>query len=69
MADSAFAARNRSLMHERNPYREQPPDFAQLARRYPDFARFVHGRSDGRVQLDWSDPQVCNATASGPYVS
>ena len=46
-------------MHPRNPYKDQPPDFAQLAHLYPDFARYTRNRSDGTAQLDWSDPQVC----------
>ena len=56
---SALQERNRALMHARNPYRERPPDFALLARLYPDFARHIGSRSsDGTVQLNWADPQV-----------
>lgn len=48
----SLAARNRALMHPRNRYKN-PPDIAQLARRYPSLREFTAGNS-----VDWSNPQT-----------
>ena len=43
-------------MHPRNPYKETPPDFAALAARDQDFARFVRPSARGQgMHIDWSD--------------
>ena len=40
-------------MHARNPYRDKPPDFRELARLYPEFAAHIH-----KGKLNFDDPDA-----------
>ncbi|KAK4284838.1 hypothetical protein QN277_001618 [Acacia crassicarpa] len=45
----------RSTIHPRNKYSENPPDFSQLASLYPSFQPYVFYSPDGRPNIDWTD--------------
>jgi hypothetical protein len=47
-----------SSLHERNPYRNNPPDFCALAASYEEFAPFVHLTSSGIAAVDWRKPEA-----------
>lgn len=38
------------LMHPRNPYKEKPPDFAEFAKKYPEFRKFCKIELSGKVK-------------------
>ncbi|EFP09399.1 hypothetical protein GCK72_009596 [Caenorhabditis remanei] len=40
-------------MHPRNPYKNKPPDFKALAIEYPEFRKFCHYVSNGKVLFDF----------------
>lgn len=42
-------------MHPRNPYKNKPPDFKALALEYPEFRKFCHYVSNGKVMLDFKE--------------
>uniref|UniRef100_A0A2D4NEX4 U6 small nuclear RNA (adenine-(43)-N(6))-methyltransferase n=2 Tax=Micrurus spixii TaxID=129469 RepID=A0A2D4NEX4_9SAUR len=48
-------------MHERNRYKNNPPDFAFLASKYPEFKQHVQINLLGRVSLNFKDPQAVRA--------
>ncbi|KAL3533916.1 hypothetical protein ACH5RR_007437 [Cinchona calisaya] len=46
----------RSTIHPRNKYSENPPDFGALATLYPSFKPYVfYSSRDGRPRIDWTD--------------
>eukprot|EP01083_Nonionella_stella_P289112 983932_1 len=47
---------NNERMHPRNPYRSNPPNFAALAKKYPEFAKYVSIDKMGSGHIDWKDP-------------
>lgn len=58
----ALSTNNNSKMHERNLYKDNPPDFAQLANLYPSFAKHVVWKN-GQPTLDWNNPDsICELT-------
>nr|XP_011727179.1 U6 small nuclear RNA (adenine-(43)-N(6))-methyltransferase [Macaca nemestrina] len=48
-------------MHARNRYKDKPPDFAYLASKYPDFKQHVQINLNGRVSLNFKDPEAVRA--------
>lgn len=40
-------------MHPRNKYADAPPDFDQLAAKYPSFAPYVYHTAAGRPNIEW----------------
>nr|XP_026244730.1 U6 small nuclear RNA (adenine-(43)-N(6))-methyltransferase [Urocitellus parryii] len=48
-------------MHERNRYKDIPPDFAYLASKYPDFKQHVQINLNGRVSVNFKDPEAVRA--------
>ncbi|XP_022451184.1 RNA N6-adenosine-methyltransferase METTL16 isoform X1 [Delphinapterus leucas] len=48
-------------MHARNRYKDKPPDFAYLASKYPDFQQHVQINLNGRVSLNFKDPEAVRA--------
>jgi 23S rRNA A1618 N6-methylase RlmF len=53
-----LAERSAMLMHPRNPYKSNPPDFAALARFDPAFAAHVRPGAGGSAQIDWGSPEA-----------
>jgi 23S rRNA A1618 N6-methylase RlmF len=49
--------------HEKNPYKNRPPDFAKLAAKYPDLlGHFVRtNKTTGRGSLDFTDMEAAKA--------
>ncbi|GAQ86083.1 hypothetical protein KFL_002700020 [Klebsormidium nitens] len=45
----------RKQMHPRNKYADAPPDFDQLAAKYPSFAPYVYHSAAGRPNIEWTD--------------
>ncbi|RKP37223.1 ribosomal RNA large subunit methyltransferase F-like protein [Dimargaris cristalligena] len=45
-----------SRLHRRNRYRAHPPNFTDLATRYPEFAQRTRISSSGRATIDFQDP-------------
>ncbi|KAI8505155.1 Methyltransferase-like protein 16 [Branchiostoma belcheri] len=46
-------------MHPRNKYKNNPPDFATLAKKYPDFAQYVtYNKSETRGFINFKDPEA-----------
>ncbi|XP_022860139.1 U6 small nuclear RNA (adenine-(43)-N(6))-methyltransferase isoform X1 [Olea europaea var. sylvestris] len=45
----------RRVIHPRNKYSENPPDFGLLASLYPSFEPYVFYSLDGRPRIDWTD--------------
>lgn len=43
----------RKQMHPRNKYADAPPDFDQLATKYPSFAPYVYHTAAGRPNIEW----------------
>lgn len=43
----------RKHMHPRNKYAEAPPDFDELAAKYPSFAPYVYHNAGGRPNIEW----------------
>lgn len=43
------------IIHPRNKYSDNPPDFGLLASLYPSFQPFVFYSRDGRPRIDWTD--------------
>nr|KAF6457466.1 methyltransferase like 16 [Rousettus aegyptiacus] len=48
-------------MHARNRYKDKPPDFAYLASKYPEFKQHVQINLNGRVSLNFKDPEAVRA--------
>ncbi|ETE69825.1 Methyltransferase-like protein 16 [Ophiophagus hannah] len=48
-------------MHERNRYKNKPPDFAFLASKYPEFKQHVQINLSGGVSVNFKDPQAVRA--------
>ncbi|XP_077336622.1 RNA N(6)-adenosine-methyltransferase METTL16 isoform X2 [Lithobates pipiens] len=48
-------------MHPRNRYKDQPPNFAHLASKYPEFQKHVSVSLSGRVSLNFKDPEAVRA--------
>ncbi|XP_059127160.1 RNA N6-adenosine-methyltransferase METTL16 isoform X2 [Peromyscus eremicus] len=48
-------------MHARNRYKDKPPDFAYLASKYPDFKQHIQINLNGRVSLNFKDPEAVRA--------
>ena len=48
-------------MHPRNPYKNQKPNFKQLAIKYPEFREKVTQNLSGKVILDFKDPEALRA--------
>ncbi|KAL6078541.1 hypothetical protein STEG23_011110 [Scotinomys teguina] len=48
-------------MHVRNRYKDKPPDFAYLASKYPDFKQHIQINLNGRVSLNFKDPEAVRA--------
>ncbi|KAM4843472.1 RNA N(6)-adenosine-methyltransferase METTL16 [Thomomys bottae] len=48
-------------MHARNRYKDKPPDFAYLASKYPHFKQHVQMNLNGRVSLNFKDPEAVRA--------
>uniref|UniRef100_A0A7N9D4J7 U6 small nuclear RNA (adenine-(43)-N(6))-methyltransferase n=1 Tax=Macaca fascicularis TaxID=9541 RepID=A0A7N9D4J7_MACFA len=48
-------------MHARNRYKDKPPDFAYLASKYSDFKQHVQINLNGRVSLNFKDPEAVRA--------
>lgn len=48
-------------MHPRNRYKDQPPNFAHLASKYPEFKKHVSVSLSGRVSLNFKDPEAVRA--------
>ncbi|XP_070572301.1 RNA N(6)-adenosine-methyltransferase mettl16-like [Ptychodera flava] len=49
------------FMHSRNRYKDTPPDFAQLAAKYPSFKEHVTINLNGKVCLDFKNPEALRA--------
>uniref|UniRef100_A0A8D2GWT1 METTL16 n=1 Tax=Urocitellus parryii TaxID=9999 RepID=A0A8D2GWT1_UROPR len=49
------------LMHERNKYKDIPPDFAYLTSKYPDFKQHVQINLNARVSVNFKDPEAVRA--------
>ena len=47
-------------MHPRNPYRT-PPSFKKLATVYPEFRKFCTYSLEGKVHLDFKNPDAIRA--------
>ena len=47
-----------AYMHEENPYKDNPPDFASIAQSYPEIRPFIGKNSDGTVYYKWSEPNA-----------
>ncbi|KAL2460068.1 methyltransferase [Abeliophyllum distichum] len=45
----------RPVIHPRNKYSENPPDFGLLASLHPSFEPYVFYSHDGRPKIDWTD--------------
>ncbi|CAH1230766.1 METTL16 [Branchiostoma lanceolatum] len=46
-------------MHPRNKYKNNPPDFATLAKKYPDFAQYVtYNKSETRGFINFKEPEA-----------
>ncbi|SAL97047.1 hypothetical protein [Absidia glauca] len=45
-------------MHPRNMYKDNPPNFNDLARLYPSFRPFVHGSDDDRPFIDFKNAEA-----------
>jgi methyltransferase len=41
------------FMHPKNPYKEKPPDFKNLALKYPEFAKCIFQDLKGKIHLDY----------------
>lgn len=49
-------------MHPRNPFYQNPPDFAQLSIDYPEFAKYCHKiDSSNRVAIDFKNVESLRA--------
>lgn len=49
-------------MHPRNPFYATPPDFAQLARTYPEFSKYCQSNDDrGVVSVDFKNAESLRA--------
>ncbi|XP_075052864.1 RNA N(6)-adenosine-methyltransferase METTL16 [Mixophyes fleayi] len=48
-------------MHPRNRYKDNPPDFAYLASKYPEFKQHVNVNLSGRVSLNFKYPEAVRA--------
>ncbi|XP_077996061.1 RNA N(6)-adenosine-methyltransferase mettl16-like [Glandiceps talaboti] len=49
------------FMHPRNRYKSSPPDFAKLAADYPSFREHVEMNLNGKVTLDFKNPEALRA--------
>ncbi|KAK9711814.1 hypothetical protein K7432_007565 [Basidiobolus ranarum] len=49
-------------LHERNVYRQKPPNFAKLAERYPEFGKYVNV-NQGIGKIDFKDPEAVRQLA------
>jgi hypothetical protein len=50
------------FMHTRNPFYNNPPDYAQLAETYPEFAKFCQSVGNtNKFKLDYTDPEALRA--------
>ena len=43
------------LIHDENPYKDNPPDFAELAKDYPEIRPYIIDCSDGKKTMRWND--------------
>lgn len=57
----AFEMALSKSMHARNRYKDKPPDFAYLASKYPDFKQHIQINLNGRVSLNFKDPEAVRA--------
>lgn len=48
----------KEYMHIRNQYRTNPPDFKQLAEKYPELKSFLIEKRNGGVTLDFRDSKA-----------
>jgi len=44
-------------MHPRNPY-QVPPDFKELAIKYPEFRKYAQQKLSGKIEIDFKDPEA-----------
>uniref|UniRef100_A0A7E5A0C7 U6 small nuclear RNA (adenine-(43)-N(6))-methyltransferase n=1 Tax=Panagrellus redivivus TaxID=6233 RepID=A0A7E5A0C7_PANRE len=51
-------------MHPRNLYRQQAPNFRQLAAKYEDFRKFTSFAPSGHVRLNFYDPEAVRCLAT-----
>ncbi|XP_074641326.1 U6 small nuclear RNA (adenine-(43)-N(6))-methyltransferase-like [Tubulanus polymorphus] len=49
------------FMHPRNPYRKKKPDFKALAIKYKEFRDHATTNENGKVQIDFKDPESLRA--------
>lgn len=49
-------------MHKRNPFNNNPPDFRQLARLYPDFEKHCN-LTDEKCDIDFKNAEALKALA------
>ena len=49
------------FMHPRNRYKDNKPNFDDLAAKYPNFSRHVIRNQAGRATLDFRDPEALRA--------
>jgi methyltransferase len=48
-------------MHPRNIYKDNPPDFKELAIKYPYFRSYSRENTSGAVTIDFKDPKALRA--------
>nr|SVE74124.1 EOG090X04JL [Daphnia barbata] len=54
---------NSSLMHPRNPYRI-PPDFKELALKFPEFRKHAKQKLSGKIEIDFKDAAAVRALST-----
>lgn len=52
----SMKSNNNSKIHERNIYKNNPPNFKKLAQLYPSFSAYVTNGSNGNCIVDWKNP-------------
>lgn len=50
-----------TLMHPRNRYKDNPPDFKYLASKYPFFEQHTRENASGHVTVDFKNPEALRA--------
>nr|SVE83602.1 EOG090X04JL [Daphnia pulex] len=54
---------NSSFMHPRNPYRT-PPDFKELALKFPEFRKHAKQKLTGKIEIDFKDAAAVRALST-----
>ena len=45
-------------IHEENPYKDNPPDFAKLAEEFPEIRKYLSEKEGGGMSMHWSNPHA-----------